>query len=108
VSHFRNDVVQHAAALAAASLLFLACSSKKVPEPVRNSPAQPEQVLAKAQPREQAAARVQQPAPAPRIDPARVPVEEDFRAEAARKLTKRSDVRAELDRIERSIGSSSQ
>lgn len=41
------------------------------------------------------------------VSPALVPVEEDFRKDAEERLTKKSDLRAELQRIERESAASS-
>jgi hypothetical protein len=51
----------------------------------------------------------QRPAPAarepevPALDPSLVPVEEDFRAEAERRIDKRSNLEQELERVAREI-----
>jgi len=79
----------------------VACS-KKTPE-LEKRPRE-EKPAAEVKSREPVQTRVNRtPAEPPPIDPAAVPVEEDFREDAARKITKKSDPRAELDRIEREI-----
>jgi hypothetical protein len=84
------------------ALASTACS-RKVPEPAKT------QVREEAKPAPSPTSsrplvtRVAAPAEPPPVDPALVPVEEDFRADAEQKLTKKSDLRAELQRIEREI-----
>jgi hypothetical protein len=95
-------MVKHLALLVALSMCSAACT-KRTPELERKPPRE-EKPAAESKPREPMQTRVTRaPAEPPPIDPAAVPVEEDFRDDAARKLTKKSDLRLELDRIERDV-----
>ena len=89
------------------ALASTACS-KKVPEPAKTQVregAKPAPGPASSRPIVTRVAAV--PAEPPPVDPALVPVEEDFRSDAQQKLTKKSDLRAELQRIEREIAAPS-
>jgi hypothetical protein len=88
------------------ALASTACS-KKVPEPAKTQARAEEEPSPSAARSRPIVTRTAAPAEPPPIDPAVVPVEEDFRGDAEQKLTKKSDLRAELQRIEREISAPS-
>lgn len=89
--------------LALSLCLWTACS-KKEPAPERQTAVRPS-TAATSKPRAPALSRTTAPEPSelPSIDPALIPVEEDFRAEAEARIGKRTDLDAELNRIGREL-----
>jgi len=102
-----DSVPCHIVALVA-SLFTLACDQnpreQRAPQKDRSEPAAAAPVAQKPAP----TVRVRAPRPAPQpapeaIDPALVPVEEDFRAEVEQRIDRRSNLELELQRVSREL-----
>jgi hypothetical protein len=99
-----SSIWKRRAALALGLALANAACSKPVPEPdkarAREEKRTPSPPRSEPPARRVVAAAAREPAASA---PALIPVEEDFRRDAQQKITKKSDLRAELRRIEREL-----
>jgi hypothetical protein len=102
-----SSIWKRRAGLALGLVLASAACSRPAPE-LEQAKVREEEPTPRPQRSKPIAARVAATAAEPAaIDPALIPVEEDFRKDAEQKLTKKSDLRAELQRIERELSAPS-